>query len=98
MDQDQLVPEVRQELKRPLAIGLVQKIGDDNQQTTLGIPGNKLSGHLEVVGLSGGLEILQKLHGRDEPMAAAPAQVRVAEIVAEGLNAHGIEPHQSDIA
>ncbi len=98
VNQNQLMTEVGQELKRTLTTGLVQKIGDDDQQSTLRINGDELTRDFKIISLTGRLQVLQEGHRRNESMAATSTQEGIAQVLAERLNAHGIEPHQPDIA
>jgi len=53
---------------------------------------------LKIVGAAAGFELFQEFHGWNEAVPSASAQKRIAQLLAEGLNADGIQAHQADIA
>src|SRR5580658_10222787 len=90
--------EVRQELERAFTIRVIEKIGNDDQQTALRVARNELASDLKIVGSAGGFQVLQKVHGGNKSVAATSGNEGVAQIRSEWLNADGIQSHQPDVA
>src|ERR1700694_1962703 len=97
MDEHQLVPKIGKELERPIAIGIVQEVGNDNQQTALRILSDELAGYFKKAGAPRGLQALEVIYSGNKSMPATATHKGIAQIVPKRLNANRVEAYQTHI-
>src|SRR5687768_13182993 len=96
LNQEQLVAELGEVLQRMFALA-TQEIRDDNQQTALEVSAGKLTGHVEIVGLTPRFEPHQEISCSGEAVASTRAYVSIAERRMKRVDHHSVQTHQADI-